>query len=469
MSNNQTELKPTIEVAWGSLFSIASGVDAITGNITGKGVSYSALIPATTTEVHMSNYFIASEEDLTKGFDGLLSGSLNIEGLKISESREFLKKVEYSELCISLVSRYQVLYSAYDEAQSYSLTADASAYMEKDPVGFRNQYGDYFIAGCKRGSELSAVYLCQATCEGDMNQFKVAIGGKIPDMFSADDSAAFTKTAQQYNITISTSVVMLGCNGVPPIEASTPLDVINLLSWFSANASGVNYQAKLMHYNTIAPGYPRTIDISPDEFIALDDFYMEIWNVEASYNACPVYYKNVYSSEYHSLITEVMANQSNLVTDTDLRNKYKQDADKLLNYLNIVLTRMVFYYNVKACIPSEPKNGDHHNGNDDKSWLYGYDKYDSPYVTIMQYCDEKKSDAKGCGDNSYHFNFGPDSSYIVVGWRITSHRDNNGYWAKSVDTILTTNQFRVHIESDFDRGYHWSCEVYYVDACNYHF
>jgi hypothetical protein len=470
--DQKTELDPVISgIPWGDPFTFGAGVDAVTGSVTG-----SALKPFTpkkrtikTSSEHYS--FIQSDSDLNREVEVSASGKYNIEGVTVSASSKYLGRLEFSELAITLLAKYQSEYDGYDEADSYELTDDAKKLITEPPK-FRKAYGDYFIAGGKRSSLFTATYTCKSSTAKSMDEFKASLGGEAPEVFTAEGSVRFLQAASQHNISISADLFIEGYQGTSPIGPWTPEKIMEALAWFKSNEEGTDLQAKLKHYSTIDPNYPRTIEVAPEVFVELRQLYTTVWDIRSGYDSLPRYYQEQFKRAYTEVDSGVPANQSIMATDADKRLAYQQKADSLMSNLNDVYARMDFYFKVLNVVGTEPAKDDKiEEGTGQQTWMYGFSTYTKSGAVVIQNRYMRYNESWQIGWREHTFEFGPDGKYLIVGWEVISNWNDgsNGSWWKAVDRILMTDHAAVHVKSQYDRGCDWSVIVYYVDAKDYQF
>jgi hypothetical protein len=329
----ETELDQVIsDLPWQDSFYFGFGVDAITGNTSGSAIK--PFTPQERTVKSSSEHyrFVQSDSDLNREVEASASGKYNIEGITINASASYLSKIEYCELRMTLVAEYQTSFSGYDEAESYELTDEAEQLIN-DPAKFRKSYGDYFVAGGRRGSRILAVYVCQASSIESMDDFKACFGGEAPEVFSIEGSSRFMQAASQNDINISVDIFMEGYVGQSPSGPWTPEKIMDAQQWFKAHEKGIYIKAKLNHYSTIVASYPRSIDVSPDVFVELRQLYTTIWDVRSRYASTPEYYRNQLKMEYTNVNYGVVSHQDILVTDAEKRSSYLQKANLLLSDL----------------------------------------------------------------------------------------------------------------------------------------
>jgi hypothetical protein len=472
IGEQKTELDQVIsDLPWLDGFVFGAGIDAITASMAGSAVK--PFTPQQRTVKSLSEHyrFVQSDSELNREVEASASGKYNIEGVTINASASYLGKIKYSELIITLIAQYESVYDGYDEADSYELTDEATTLIS-EPDKFRKAYGDYFVAGGRRGSSFLAVYTCKATSVENMDEFKASFGGEAPEVFSAEVSTRFMQAASQHNISISLDLFMDGIQGKSPSGPWTPEKILNALKWFKAHEQGKARRAKLKHYSTIKPNYTRMIDVAPDVFVELRQLYTKVWDIRSLYASSPEYYRNQLKMDYTALDYGVVSNQKNLVTDKDKRLDYQKKADVLLSELSDVFARMDFYFKVKKAVGTEPsQNAAISEGKGQQHWLYGYSVYTKSSAVVINSMTLNNNQSGHVGWREHTFEFGPDGNYLIVGWQVISnwHDGTNGSWWKAINQILLTDQAAVHVKSKYGRGLDWSFVVYYVDAKDYQF
>ena len=474
VDDGETELMPILAgMPWQNEFSYGAGVDAETGATTGRAVKrFEATAPPGKTSAERI-HFVQSESDLTREIEVSASAQYNVSSIKISASTEYLSKITYSDLSVTIIAKYESANDAYDEADDYALTKTAKKLMEEDPELFRKAYGDYFVAGAKRASRFLAVYDCRSSSYSNMEEFKATIGIELPNIFSAEGSVRFMQAASETETRYNVSVFMEGYDQNapnPPQGPWTPEKVLEALNWFKEHEVGVPTQAKLMHYSTLAPKYKRTIDIGPPAFVEIQRLYSSLWALRARYGTAPKLYQDRLSREFGDLDREIIANQGTLPTDADLRADLQIRADTLSVHLNAAFDRFDFYSRVVNAIPSEPEPFVQFRAGGQRDWLYGFDVYPRSDRIVIQstVLEENKT-----WDHKHHqhtFDWS-DSNAIIVGWMVTAvwNEPTSGVWEMAAEQILAKRQALVRVTSDYLRGYYWRLTVYWVDAADYQF
>ncbi|MBB4661163.1 hypothetical protein [Conexibacter arvalis] len=470
---SRTELNPVLAgIPWLDGFELRAGVDAVTGGITGSALEKTPVDEWRTKTSSEQYTFIQSQRDLSNEIEIGASGRYNIEGVTVSASVEYLTRVHYSELAVTLIARFESHCVDYDRLAEARLTDRARRLLESDPERFRYAYGDYFVAGGRRASRFTAVYTCTSRTVDKMQEFKSRIGASMPEVFSAEGSARFKETARSSDVDISTHVFMEGTDGDYPGGGQwTPDKVIEALAWFKQHQRGVYLTALLCHYNTIEPSYPRTVDVAPQAFAELRRLYLSAWDVRAQYASCPPHYKEQLSGEFRTFTSRLEASKDDLVTDVKLRGDMQQACDLLGARLKAVYDRLEAYLRVTQAVRDEPRKDEAiEEGTGRQSWLYGIrDWVKSDAVTIHRN-DSRYEEKWQIGWREATIGFS-NSKALVVGWEVVSDWGDgtNGQWWKTTEQNLLRDQAYVHVKSQYDRGCAWTLHVYYVDAVDYQF
>ncbi|MBV1788157.1 hypothetical protein KQ940_08820 [Marinobacterium sp. D7] len=471
-SSAQTRLDPVISgLGWNNGFEIGAGLNAVTGSLGANAIKPAELIDAKNKSSTTRYRFIKSESELQQEISASAKGSYNMEGVTLSASSSFVTQVKLSELYVSLVAQFESSYSEYDEAETYELTEEAGKLIT-DRDKFRATYGDYFVAGRKRGSSFNAVYTCHATSVESMNKFMASFGADAPDVFSVEGSVAFERAAKEADMEVDVWVEMVGYVGTPPVGPWTPESVLGALQWFTEHETGIPVQAKLFHFSTLDPNFSPEVPIDPAVFAELSVLYMKRWEILDGFNSIPDVYQKQFEEDVTRFNSDVMASTGTLPTDAEIRATLAKQATVLLADLNDVLARQDFYFKVKEKQKGEPAK-DHiiDEGKGVQVWLYGFSKYPQSEAVNIQSSSQHYSEKWHIGFREHTFVFEPDQSRLIVGWEVHSNWQDgsNGSWYKASDQIILESGAQVHVKSEYDRGCNWTVDIYYVDAANYQF
>jgi len=480
-------------VPWLETFQLGAGVDAVTGGVAGTAVKpFSPSAPRVKTSNESMN-FIANEEKLRQEIEASLSGKYNIvPGIDAKASMSYLNKLSFSQNSAVLVAKY-VSSTDYAEANTYELTEEAASLMKSDPTAFRKTYGDYFVAGVRKGSRFVALYRMWSSSKENLDRFKGSIGGEGADVFKANVGAKFEREAKSKNVNYDISVFMDGYMGAyqrTNKEEGTPEEVTRALDWFKENEVGKPFVVKLRHYSTLDRNYPRTINIDPEVFADLNRLYTNLWEVRALYSSLPEGYSQRHKMKdkpnqnlkdaYGRFDTAVTTNREVLGTDMRLRNDLTTAGSELASELRIICARRAFFEEVQSRQKYEPPTGQMIGCQTD-AWKYGYspaDPYMAQVATAVPGAVQIENLPRSFSPNwelakrqstAFAFN---DPTKLIVGWTVISNwgGDHNGEWWKATNgPILLNTQGVVGVRGEETRGTNWTVIFYYVNANDYQF
>ncbi|HEX9993398.1 MAG TPA: hypothetical protein VGB14_10760 [Acidimicrobiales bacterium] len=464
-----TVLAPTLaEVPWRQHYALGNGIDAVTGAMyTSRGVK-----PFTPVDRNVANEtfefrLVEDDSEFSRQVHASVSGSYNLDGVDLSASSEYLTEVTYTQRMMSLVARFQKLYDGYDLPAAWELTDEARRLMDSDPAKFREAYGDYFVAGHRRGSSFVAVYTCTAHSATSMDKFKASFGGQAPQVFKADGSVAFQQAAKSNGIDISVKVVFAGARGSCPVTPTTPEQVIQALDWFKANEVGEPLRAQLNHYSSLHPTYSRSVAIDPNVFDDLHALYTTYFRVVSKFTACPPTYQGSLQDRYDDFTRRVASHQAQLPDDAGLRTTLRDAGASLLGDLDKVFARWELWSTVQN-LSETNQNDEHTDDGQTRAWRYGLTSWSG--VDVASHAWEY-ADSGQFGWREHGFDWSNDGE-LVVGWEMYSNWGDgtNGFWKKTSDhRILLSSSAAAYVKSQWGRGCNWRFTVWTVPKALFRF
>jgi hypothetical protein len=470
-SSPQTHLDGVVSnLPWADGFIVGTGVNAVTGELlAGQAIKKADLTESETKEAHSSFQWIESESDLDQQIEVAASGRYNMDGVNLTASASYLNEIRYSETSVTLVAHYESTYAAYDEADQYALTDEAQSHVG-DPKRFRQLYGDYFVAGRRRGSRFTVVYRCETRSAERLDKFKLTVGANA-EVFDAEGSAAFKRAAKDNDVNITIVVDAIGYKGNLPVTPQDPEEILALLELFIKSEVGVPVRAKLYHYSRLAPSLSTTVPIAPAVFVALSQLYQAHFRIESGYESLPTHYQQQYENDVTTFRAELSANSNSLATDSTERDSLTRKANDLFGALRAVMDRQDFYFAVAAQVSKEPKQGDITTCVDcgPKAWLYGYSVYNGSHSVHIETRKLPYSQDGSVTVVNHTFHVDPDQTRLIVGWEIRANLERAGEWKKVSDQIILKNSADVWAQSNFWGKFDWTLWVYYVEAKDYQF
>jgi V8-like Glu-specific endopeptidase len=463
--SQSTLLNTTVEGPWRGDYALGLGVNAVTGQIRASAVKRFDIEHHKAQDLDFEYELISSESDLESMISGSVQGSYNLEGVTVSASTSFLDALTVSELSLTLVAQASIEESQYAVASSYELAV-------KPDQDFRDKYGDYFVAGHRSGSSLYVMYQCHFTSTEQRDKFSMALAAEVPEVMSAEGSAAFEKLKQEYHANVKIKITPVGVSGVIPVPPSgewTPETIVTvLLPWFNNSLAMKPLDVILRHYCTIDPTISGEVPIPPDVFAQLSYLYNQFWVVRAMYFTCPEFGLRLVDEPFKKLRSVIEAQQASLPSDPEKIVQLTDDTQRLLQTLNDINNRQTFYSQVVVAAKTEPAAGQ--NMDADKGvvrWGYGFQRGNLPGVEITSINDSVTASWK-IGWNEHVFSY-RDTSKVVVGWDIICNWTDGtgGDWHKVSEQIIGRTSGDVYVKSDYDRGFNWSIVWYVVDATLY--
>jgi hypothetical protein len=458
-------------IPWEDGWELGKGIDAVTGALSvASALKRSPIEAAPVTRASYSGRLIRNESQFSQEVDVSLNSKFNIGSVDISASTNYLQKVTFSELSLTIVVRYKTEPEGYDEFETVELTDEAAALL-RDPPEFRKRYGDYFISGARRVSEFVAIYNLHATDSKKVREFSQSIG-VVSSILSVEGTLRFKEAASRNDMTINCSVDFVGITEKPSIIPTTPDEILKTLEWFKDHSNGVNEQATLTHYSKFDPKYPISVDVPSDVFVALHSLYRSLWLIRSYHVALPEVYKKRYAEEVDTLQKDISTRKQELPVDADQRSKLADRASDLQKDLDEVIERRDFYTLVKQATTTEPKKDKKVSSEKSQyTWTFGYVTYPGSIAVTISSTKREYRQSSRMGWREDTLELSQLENVRIVGWEVRSNwRDNsNGQWKKVSNTIIGSREAQVHVKSAHLRGCDWTVVFYTVPAADYLF
>lgn len=467
-------------IPWQDGFTIGrgNGVDALTGYLAPSAVLPFEVKLSTAKRSRESFQLLVNESDLETEISANVGVALNIGqiGSSFGGSSTLRSKAKVSATSFSILGLYTASFEPFDLAQCYEMTSEAIDFAETSPGQFRDRYGDYFVAGGERSSTFTALLTYSSTDGLSLQSFSARMRGRLHELFTAEGSANWARSASDASIEVEVDVEMQGyeTDGTP--TPSAPWDtskVVEALSWFKDHEVGVYRTAHLQHYNTLNFKLPRTIKIHSDAFGKIRRLHYLLSTLAVLAGSCPEHEdRSALRRKVVILRQDVEARQEQLAMDT--RTQYFLDnGEELLQSLQTLHRRYRFITDVQARVSTQPairivasKNLHH--------WTYGYAKY-LPDSTIKIESTSQRLTAPSTltvfrreGTLTYST---PESDRLIVGWEVISHRvdGSNGSWRRLSSNVLLDTSGSITFRSWGSRATDWEFVTYHVDASLFNF
>ncbi|TGE25154.1 hypothetical protein E5K00_08140 [Hymenobacter aquaticus] len=459
---------------WLEGYALGKGVNAVTGSLSAQ-----ALAPFTTTAAVSTNSTttytnISSTSSVDQLIDVSASGSYNMDGVTLSGSASYLNQIKQSELDMTILASYQVEYTDYDTINTTGLqfTAPAQQLLSQGNYAqFRSLYGDYYLAGSKRQASFQAVYTISADSEETLTKVQTALGASAPEMFTAEGQATFNSATSSNNVSVNFYLNMQGMPANAPNRPSDPIGIDTVqeyLAWFQQYNVPAPAQAEMIHYSQINPNIPNTLPIDPSVFSAVGSLYFNTYLLQITLNSLPDSWQGSYPAQVNALVSEVMANQGTIVDDPTTLQSLTTQVNALNNELNNINQRYIFIQGIAALQSSEPGVG----SSQSQTQTYGsitYNNAANDPAFVIQSTSQNYAEDGHVGHRNHDFDLTPGG--VIVQWQLQQvwTDGTDGSWWKNSQSnnssyILLNTSANVHCESDYDRGFNNTLNVWYVDS-----
>ncbi|TDN91599.1 hypothetical protein [Microbacterium sp. BK668] len=257
-------LPMVLQVPWEARFELGMGYDYM------AQAALTTVVPATDVDhptaasSKVDSAYVTSQDELNQLIQASLEGAGNADGVQVKASLDFTKSVRFSETSETLVFSWYSDLTHFDRIKAPALSAEAIALAKSAPEEFRLRYGDYYISGGLQRAEFHAVYQMTALKKDDLVSFKASMSAAVPDVFSVDGSAAFTKAATSNRVSISAKVYNNSSTSAPSLGSNanlTPAQVLQMFNDFQTHHQDGWAVAELTHFSTLAPGLPRVLPV----------------------------------------------------------------------------------------------------------------------------------------------------------------------------------------------------------------
>ncbi|UOQ50761.1 hypothetical protein [Hymenobacter cellulosivorans] len=456
---------------WQDGYTLGKGINAVTGVLCGSALAPYTVVPAQYSDSRDEFSSVTSTSEVERLISGSASGSYNIGGLNLTASTEYLNQVKQSKLDMTILATSLVSFRDYDtiEHNGLQFSAEAKQLLDEGKLQeFRNLYGDYYLGGHKRMATFRAVYTISSDTEEALQEVKVAIGAKVPDMFTAEGVAAFKQATSNSHISISFSLDMQGmppnAPGRPPVPAGVET-MQQYQQWFLNNCVPVPDRGELFHYSQIDHRIPTTLPISPDIFVAVGQLYSETYLLRITLHSLPSTWQSTYASQVQKQVAQVNANAQNLVDDEPVLQVLSAQTTALLTDVDNLNHRYIFLQNIRKMQATEPPVSVAQGS----TVRYGTSVYPNEAqdpLFVIKSATVSHAESWEMGHMEHDFSLpagGP-----IVQWELKQNRSDNGVWWKNhqhnnVDFVLLNNSAEIRCRSDYDRGYDNTLTVWYVD------
>jgi hypothetical protein len=476
-----SQIPTSITLDWMPGFQLGLGIEAPSVQLLGMAVLPFEVKERTERKDWTDLKVIDSEEKLSRAVDVAASASFNNLTVEASFSTNWRKEVSCSHRSMTILLQKEIAWpEAIVGVPEVKLSEEAQKLLKQGTQGFRNAYGDYFIAGYIKKARFYAVYRCEAASEESLTAFKAA-GDFTYEMLSVQGSTAFMERAKNHRVNISSRVVMEGTTGggTTPLPVK-PEQIEAEYKNFCEKAVGLPSHAVLYHYCMLNPHVSNTIDVDAENLVAAQDLYRKLISAETRTTDIPRNYRSRMISKLEAIRDKAYAQiPRNLRCDVSAIRELALEAAQWIDEYEETYS----YYKLWRDLKREGAGTERGDNSTDGTpyWKSGYIGQPQPAtlaavnqggttVPMGSYYDVASTlvhqEEHGRQYKIGHVEWSPsfsDPKYRICGYEVKAHRRQNGKWARKSGGLRDDHIF-FHFYSDYDRGMHWSIRVWGVPA-----
>ena len=325
-----------------------------------------------TPETKFTYRFVSTQSEMEKemGTQASLSLAGNALGLSHSSSTNY----KFGITSTTLLIRYSELEPSYRELPRDELVLDKDAEdaLKEGSDAFREDYGDYYVAGYQYGgSYLASLTITTRTTE-QLDKMKTGISTNLQDsdgesIVSGDFSNTMKNLSKENNATITYQSVTHGMGKGPVrsgvVSGDKALDELvkglsqfksDIASRFSAETYSPVF-VKLSRFRNL-PGMrkkiKRDIPVRSDHALAIKDFNRQVMNMRGYYNVISQHETDAvidpsvvqgYGGRFNNVIDTVTINSNRFYTDPTLIPTLLPEVKTLCTEMKALGDRYTFY------------------------------------------------------------------------------------------------------------------------------
>ncbi|XP_065846441.1 uncharacterized protein [Oscarella lobularis] len=334
---NKSDIPLTLpDVHWFPGMELGFGFDVLTGEVKPSpfkmAESKAEKVSSSSQSSEETFSFIESAQDIEKEMSVSTSLSFGLGSFSSSLSSEISDHVKVSQNTVTAIRKKTVKSDSYEMLDVLDLKEEAKSLLEQnDMIEFRNRYGDYFVAGMKRGSSFRAYYRCSASSSEEMSKLKASLKASYMAA-SAENETDVSDESKKINRCVSVSYTMYGVEGTYKSSVSTLEDVNKALDYFSSNDKGAPLVAILRHYAFLNLGLRAQVPLDPLGFQHVKEISHHVLELEQRLKSPLTLavrkqiqaYLNEFTRFRHALATDAGASKRN-----DLLKEYEEISESL--------------------------------------------------------------------------------------------------------------------------------------------
>ncbi|MHB8910204.1 MAG: hypothetical protein ACYDAA_15135 [Syntrophales bacterium] len=473
----QTSLDPYVsDIPWNTDYAFGYGIDAATGFPANQLQAVASFTPPAPTNESTSTdtriYFIKTDEDYSREIQTGSDTKFSYLGTTYKASLSYAQNIRYSETETTLIVKYylkEIDYRKYSPNDArYTLTDAAKTYLSAHKDDFRNQYGDYFIAGARYGAQYIATIHIKATSAEEIRTTEAKISVAAQNFDNTETFKAAFRDATK-NCSIDFRRITQG--GDPTVlQAGTTVDqIFEDVNRFIKSVTKDNrapLDAYMYRYNQIqdASAIPTEINVNScvfakmrdlsQDYLALTSRAKVIAGLDVTQFQAGI--QDAYAQEYRTLTNEIRDNRQAICRDLDQITAYgirvKAAKDKFSNLID----RFSFYQKLVAAARSFPSST---GGDNIARGFTGYN------LSVAVDNDIQKTSWTQKYEESWHVGWrtwfpywAPGTDYRVCFIQIWSWAHSDSWWDQHYPS-LGSDHLDFEFKSGYDRGGDWQVQA----------
>lgn len=466
-SAQSTLLDDCVVMHWLSNYYLGAGVNAVTGRVSsGTAIKDVEQLDrhATSTEERYSLQIISTGHEVRREL-GLNVTTTAGQYLNIAPMVDCLlhgmaalkRDFVASTTTLTFLVLYQSETTCDTPSYHYELTDDAAALALSDPNAFRVKYGDYFIAGAKKGSIFAGVAKCTFQSSESRRQACAALGARATSALNFETAAHIDRALSSAEANIYIRIHLVGLEGnankadpSPPMYGlRTFAEILPVLDWFKKHQEGVCLHAMLRHYSTVArmsDVIQKTLPVVPSSFVDIEDLRDTLLSCGVLVNGLPEYTPRStiidgFHSDFRVLSHQVHRSHAEIVLSSELRTSFLREARRLEEELTHFHQVREFVHAAMRDQLREPGGVRFDAG---ETWTFGMHLEHSvaackveqgPTVKVLVGGWKPFNNAKGLVKRR--------RGEHIVGWSVTANNPERSSWRKDWNAIILGPEARI--------------------------
>ncbi|KAL0060044.1 hypothetical protein AAF712_013164 [Marasmius tenuissimus] len=266
-----TDLEQEVQTPWVETFRLGYGVNALTGESTTRcALQRFASVPKRTRKISKTKTTIDvihwnDLKNITDRYEfeaGVGTGTINV---GVDPAIEFRAKLASVLSKSSSARTVLVMYRSVGAFEMEFLPENISIRKEVMGKEFREQYGDYYVAGCQAGYSCRAVIVCQINETALSESFEAAAKAHVEKLVTVGGSwgegTAESKDFTLLHVVVDTRGCLPELSGSGSMSGSRSVaETLKALANSTKKPPGTPFTALLHHYSTLSPTIPRRIE-----------------------------------------------------------------------------------------------------------------------------------------------------------------------------------------------------------------